>query len=525
MPSLLITRGPGKGLVHSIDGSLVIGRGQFSDARIDDATVSRRHAEIRFKGDTCDLRDLGSSNGTFLNGDPVGETAVLLAEGDKLRFGKVEAEFRQQDAATGTVTGGEHIGSVSKSAARLFQTMLGRTRLFCDFSRAAATSTDAATLRSELLDRLREAMPGLRAVALVEPARVGLGFAVVETCPPEAQLPGEAVIAAIASEAGRQHSGLMLINDEAREAFRVRSGHSLEGVRIAAFSVRVAGELLGVLYLQSGDDEFGLRGSDRDFLAGLAGLLGLAMAGREPAVGAQELRLARRIQQRFLPQGPPQMSGWRIVDSYTAAGAIGGDYFDFATMADGRLLALVADVSGKGVPGALYMARLGMMVRREAPVSRSPQDLLVTLNRLLCKEVEGGMFVTMAALALDPVRGKLDFVSAGHPPALIRRVHTGSVDPIDAPQRPPLGADATARYMAVTCDLQPGDLLLLFSDGLDEAINAEGERLGMPRILEILGACVSAEQAVQALNRAVGDFAGQSPRADDLTMVCIEREH
>ncbi|HRQ66239.1 MAG TPA: SpoIIE family protein phosphatase [Xanthomonadaceae bacterium] len=525
MPSLLITRGPGKGLVYSIDGAQVVGRGQFSDVRIDDPTVSRRHAEIRADGAAWELRDLGSSNGTLRNGHAVGEAAVRLDDGDKLCFGKVEAEFRLQDPVSATVVSGPTLGAGSKAAARLFQTMLGRTRLFCDFARQAATSTDAAALRTALIDRLREAMPGLRAVALLEPARVGQGFAVAEQRPPEARLPDDAVLAALASEAARQHAGWMALNDAEREDFHARSGHRLEAIRVMALSVRVAGELLGVLYVESDDDEYGLRGSDRDFLAGIAGLLGLAMAGREPAVGAQELRLARRIQQRFLPQGPPQPQGWRIVDSYTAAGAIGGDYYDFATLADGRLLVVVADVSGKGLPGALYMARLGLMVRREAPACRSPQDLLVTLNRLLCKEVEGGMFVTMAAIALDTTRGRFDFVSAGHPPALIRHVHEGSVDAIDAPSRPPLGADPTARYVAVDSQLQPGDLLLLYSDGLDEAINAEGERLGMPRVREILAECTGADRAVEALNQAVGEFAGQSPRADDLTLVCIEREH
>jgi sigma-B regulation protein RsbU (phosphoserine phosphatase) len=522
MPSLIITRGPGKGLVHGIDDTLVIGRGQFSDLRIDDATVSRRHAEIRYRDGAWDLRDLGSSNGTFRNGDAVGEQPVPLLDGDRLRFGKVEADFRLNDNAA---TAAENFASGSKTAARLFQTMLGRTRLFCDFARQAASSADAAVLRAALLDRLREGMPALEVVALIEPARVGQGFAVAEVRPPDAALPGPALLAALASEAARQQAGWMALDEQAREAFRARSGHDLGERRVAALSVRVAGELLGVLYVQSADDEHGLRGSDRDFLAGIAGLLGLAMAGREPEVGAQEMRLARRIQQRFLPQGPPQPSGWRIVDSYSAAGAIGGDYYDFATLADGRLLALVADVSGKGVPGALYMARLGIMVRREAPACRSPQELLATLNRLLCKEVEGGMFVTMVALALDTSRGKLDVVSAGHPPPLLRHVHGGGVEAIEIPQRPPLGADPTARYLAVPRLMQPGDLLLLYSDGLDEAINAEGERLGLPRVREVFAACASAERAVESLNQVVGDFAGRSPRADDLTLVCIEREH
>jgi phosphoserine phosphatase RsbU/P len=523
MPSLIITRGPGEGLVHSFGDVVVLGRGQYADVRIDDPTVSRRHAELRSGAAGYELCDLGSSNGTFCNGVAVGAEAMALSDGDQLRFGKVEAEFRIRDVAAAPAT--EALAGGSRSAARLFQNMLGRTRLFCDFAREAATSTDSAALRNALIERLRTAMPGLSVVALLEPARVGHGFALAEWRPADARIPDAAVLTAVASEAARQHAGWMVLDAAAHEAFRVRSGQELDAERVAAFSVRVGGELLGVLYLESDDGVDGLRGSDRDFLAGIAGLLGMAMAGREPAVGAQELRLARRIQQRFLPQGPPQIAGWRIVDSYSAAGAIGGDYYDFATLADGRLLALVADVSGKGLPGALYMARLGIMVRREAPVCRSPQDLLITLNRLLCKEVEGGMFVTMAALALDTVRGTLDFVSAGHPPALIRRVHEEVVEAIDAPSRPPLGADPTARYMAVSCLLQPGDLLLLYSDGLDEAINAEGERLGMERVHEILVGCSDADSAVAALNAAIGDFAGQSPRADDLTLVCIGREH
>src|SRR5258708_11827499 len=124
---------------------------------------------------------------------------------------------------------------------------------------------------------------------------------------------------------------------------------------------------------------------------------------------AHDLALARRIQQHFLPQSPPNIPGYRIADSYAAARVIGGDYYDFFQYKDGRHGLVIADVSGKAVSGALYMARLSVQVRVLARNLAGPEELLAGLNRKLNQELEPGMFVTMFAAALDAPSGTLAF--------------------------------------------------------------------------------------------------------------------
>src|SRR5262249_38394501 len=158
----------------------------------------------------------------------------------------------------------------------------------------------------------------------------------------------------------------------------------------------------------------------------------------ERAIEAHDLALARRIQQHFLPQSAPKIPGYRIADSYAAARVIGGDYYDFFQFRDGRHGIVIADVSGKAVSGALYMARLSVQVRVLARNLAGPEELLAGLNRKLNQELEPGMFVTMFAAAIEPQSGLLEFANAGHPVPLLR-APDGSIGELGEPGALPLG--------------------------------------------------------------------------------------
>ena len=160
--------------------------------------------------------------------------------------------------------------------------------------------------------------------------------------------------------------------------------------------------MLGVLYLESALIENAWRSGDQELFVGIAGQLTWLLASAqgqsvERAVETHDLALARRIQQRFLPQSPPKMPGYRFADSYAAARVIGGDYYDFFQFRDGKQGFVIADVSGKAVSGALYMARISVQVRALARHMSGPAELLAGLNRKLYQDLEPGMFVTMLA--------------------------------------------------------------------------------------------------------------------------------
>lgn len=501
VPILLVESGPLAGEQYRFDGPAVLGRGQLADVRIEHETVSRRHCEIRPASVGWEVVDLGSANGTRLNGEPI-EAATSLSFGDRIELGMLTIMFAPDAAAPSETV-------VPSAGGALFHDTLARIALFCELGEliAAAASTEQQLDRA--LAAVRRAYPRLDHAVLLHHAAAGDRYSLAASA-------GDAI-------------DLETIVPRAREALRNQRGHAAhEGAGLwAALPVRYAGELLGALYLASATDTEALRLSDRDALCAVAALLAPLLAPARAPKGTstsddRDLALARRIQQRFLPQAPPALPGYALVDSYTAARVVGGDHFDYLTLADGRVLVVIADVSGKAVSGALYMARLGPMLKQAAALAYDPADLLERINVLLYGELEAGMFVTMLALALDADSARIEVASAGHPEPF-KRSANGQVETLHVPRGPPLGAVAGATYAIGASAIEPGELLLLYTDGLDEAHDAGQAMFGVDRIVATLGQTPHAAAAIAALLAQLGAFVGDAAQSDDLTLVVLER--
>lgn len=500
VPILVVESGPLAGEQFSFSTGGVLGRGQLADVRIEHETVSRRHCEIRPAGTGFEIVDLGSANGTCVNGEPI-PGPVPLSFGDRIELGMLTLRFARDPEPGGPAP--------QPAGGALFHETLARIALFCELGDLIAAAASAELQLERAVGSIRRAYPRIDHAVLLLHAAAGDRYTLAASA-------GESV-------------DLELVVPRVREALRHQRGHAaVDGVGLwAALPVRYAGELLGALYLASANDPQALRLSDRDALVAVAALLAPLLApARAPATAIasddRDLALARRIQQRFLPQSPPALPGYAIVDSYTAARIVGGDHFDYLTLADGRCLVLVADVSGKAVSGALYMARLGPMLKQCAALAYDPADLLERINVLLYAELESGMFVTMLAVALDPESARIEFASAGHPEP-IRRAANGVVATLDVPRGPPLGAVFGATYRSGTSELEPGELVLLYTDGLDEAHDVRQAMFGVERIVATLGSTPHAAGAVAALLAQLGAFVGDAPQSDDLTLVVLER--
>ena len=247
----------------------------------------------------------------------------------------------------------------------------------------------------------------------------------------------------------------------------------------------------------------------------------------------KELRLASEIQRSMLPRQSllAAMAG-RLEVSATLepARTVGGDLYDFFVTPAGRLCFLVGDVSDKGVPAALYMARTVDIVRVIARLTGSdgreepdPAWILGQANAELCENNESGMFATLFLGILDPGSGKLSYCNAGHVAPRLRREGAG-VSRLEAPRSPPLGVRRNASYAAATASLRPGDLLFVCTDGVTEAENAANELFGEERMEQVLGA--PGAETAQALNAAVigavHAFAGAGrPPSDDITVLAL----
>jgi len=549
MPSLVVTSGTLTGQVFSFSDSAVIGRGQFSEVRLNDPTVSRRHALIRSVGTNYELSDQESANGTRYRGVRIAEP-VLIHDGDEVEFGEIKTVFHTAAAVSGETPAAPErsepstasqstMASHNADAVQLRATppapavapglreLIARLKLFCDIGALARREEPMRDQLGRALDALLGAFPLTRCAA------VFASDAASEHLAPIARRDRGEVQAELAHaeaflrEVVRQENGMAVVDDATRDALAKRL--QVEGLPAALLGVplRIGSEVLGALYLDSADHAQAWRAADQELFLGVAGQLAWLIAtqrGRssERAIESHDLALARRIQQRFLPQSAPAIGGYQIAESYSAARVIGGDYFDFFNYRDGRAGIVIADVSGKSVSGALYMARLSVQVRALARHMSGPNELLAGLNRKLYQELEPGMFVTMLAAALEPEAGTLEFSCAGHPPPLVRAAD-GRVSELAAPGALPLGAMNDVQFAQHSVTLAPGSCVLLYTDGLDEAHNEKQELFGKERVIEALGRGGNAQDVLDSMLVDLARFTAGEAQSDDLTLIAMSR--
>jgi hypothetical protein len=236
-----------------------------------------------------------------------------------------------------------------------------------------------------------------------------------------------------------------------------------------------------------------------------------------------ELELARRIQRRLLPEAPPEVAGLEIAGQSEPAREVGGDYYDHFDLGGGRVLLVIADVSGKGVPAALLMSGFRASLMSQDANALAPDQLAGRCNEFLHRSVETGRFVTAFLGMVDAASGKLVYANAGHnPPALLRG--DGRIEWLSAGGLV-LGIFPQTRFESGEATLERGDLLALYTDGVTEGADASGELWGEPRLEETLRRLHPrpCAEIAAALVREVRSFEAGSGPADDITVLLARR--
>jgi phosphoserine phosphatase RsbU/P len=241
-----------------------------------------------------------------------------------------------------------------------------------------------------------------------------------------------------------------------------------------------------------------------------------------------DLEIARDIQRILLPAEAPAINGFQISGINVPARQVSGDYFDYIRVDDERLGIAIADVSGKGIPASLIMAICRSVLRAEAARNPSPADVLRKVNRQLYPDIKEDMFISMAYLILDHERNGIILARGGHDAPLLYKQQSQSVTPIKSPGMV-LGIDSGNVFDRITNDfavpLERDDCLILYTDGVTEALNTEGDEFGLERTTESVRA--SASNGAQAIVRRVIDdvrnFAGSQPQNDDITLIAIRK--
>ncbi len=292
------------------------------------------------------------------------------------------------------------------------------------------------------------------------------------------------------------------------------------------------GELIGTLNLGPRLSEQDYSTDDRRLLTTLAAqaapAIRVAQLVRDQAAEAaekerlaQELRVATLIQQQFLPRELPHLPQWQIAAFYGPARAVGGDFYDFVAMPDGRIGIAVGDVTDKGVPAALVMARTHSVLRAEASRLTSPGEILSRANDLLVPEMPARMFVTCLFAVLDPATGRIVIANAGHNLPFVR---TGDEISELRATGMPLGLLPGIRYEEVEGPIAPDSTVLLYSDGLIEAHDPDREMFGFDRLRTALAVDDAGSELLDRLLETLNAFTGPDhEQEDDITLVTLRR--
>jgi len=234
-----------------------------------------------------------------------------------------------------------------------------------------------------------------------------------------------------------------------------------------------------------------------------------------------EMRVARLIQQQLLPRALPQVEGWEVEVHYHPAREVGGDFYDFVNLRDGRIVLVAGDVTGKGVPAALVMATTRSLLRGEINRQRSPGEILRRANQQLCNDIPQNMFVTCMCAIIDPSSGQTVMANAGHN---VPYVCNGLKLREFRATGMPLGLMGGVDYEERATILMPGDSFVLHSDGIAEARNDRGEMFGFPRMKSVLEQSHGSGGAIACLLAELREFAGPKwEQEDDITLVVLQR--
>jgi sigma-B regulation protein RsbU (phosphoserine phosphatase) len=547
---------------------ITIGRSARNDVCVPDPFASRVHAEVRREGDQYLLQDLGSANGTYYNGLKI-DHAVALSHGGRVQIGETEIVFRERDADNGIAAttiddaplpaatiafdSAQHTtsglleaieGARTQSSGREERSTVvaKRTSVAADqgdllalISKVGVTLLASATLDETLRQVARlvfDAVPAERCIIMLRDDDAGeLRVRAAEMHDHQKDVGEVRVSRTIVEEVVGQ--GRSVLTSDAQHDPRFRSSTvTFQGIRsVLAVPLGVGERIFGMIYA---DSPFATSSFTEDHLKVLTTLGSVAAIRVENTRLLEEhlaqerfereLQLAREIQQRFQPTAPPAVPGFELQGISFPSYQIGGDYYDFILCADGRLVVALGDVSGKGTSAALLMSSLHAAVHAQVASCRPINETIGAVNRYLADNTPSNRFVTLFYAELDPLTGSLAFINAGHNPPLIAHA-AGTLEQLGS-GGPPLGIMPEFDYREGRTQLQHGDVLVSYSDGVTEQTNQKGEEFGTDRLHEVIVQNIERSAAAirDKIEAALSAFAQGTPAVDDITLLIVKRE-
>lgn len=578
MAFLKVTKGPAVGQIIPLhDDGTILGRHPSSQVVLDDGAVSRHHAQVVTENGGFFIEDLRSRNGTEVNGLRI-STKTELRNGDAIRVcdhsfqflthidrelpssrKKVFISSNSAPPGSGTIddqdenpkpTGPQHLVPENKSAegssvlSSLEASSTGRglrlnvrpevkLRAVLEISSALGRVLDLEQVLSVILKSLfkifNQADAGFVLLKDVDSDRLRVHASQCLATNDEEDVPISMTVVRQAMDQTQAILSADVMGDR-----RFRSSESLTDLRLRSLMcaplLGTDGSALGVIQLSTFEASNPFTHDDLDLLVNVTAQAALAVeyATLHDTIVRQreverDMAFAAQVQQGFLPSVSPQIEGFKFADYYKSAFDVGGDYFDYVRLPDGRLAMAIGDVAGKGVSAALLMARLHASARYHLLSAASPGLAMTQLNAEISSSGLGFRLITLVFAVVDPISKTVCIANAGHLPPL-HRTSSGKVIPIgmDASGLP-LGVLPEQEFNEMTLSLAPRESLVFYTDGITEAMNAKEEMFGKNRLQKAIASSAGQiDSMVTGLVESVEAFCGSSSQRDDICVTAVQ---
>lgn len=562
MSRLVFIDDPQKTPFELTPGEKTLGRRPTNDYQLHHETVSGSHASLDVTEDRISIRDLNSTNGTFVNGRQVIE-AVELKHEDVIKFGEAHLKLdapslrRQSEQSNPLLAQSRPAAGQSETFDVITDDAATITGMLdCSGDPMGSLATNAeAKLRAVL--EISRRLSGAHGLGEVLPAILDSLFGIFPLADRGCILlkheeTGELVARAMKHRNPQEDASIRLSRTITRQVLETKQG--VMSVDAASDSNFSGGEsivdlkihsMMCVPMLSQDNEPVGMISIDTQSLAGqfqeadldlLISVAGQAAQAYENArlldsflqkqKQDNEMAIAHGVQKALLPQSFPQSEGYEFFASYDAAQAVGGDYYDAMNLPEGKICFSFGDVAGKGVPGALIMSRMNSCVRSTMKHVFDVETAMNAINDHMCESAVEGRFVTYVLAILDPATGEICISNAGHMPPVIRRAN-GELETFDDDDLvgPPIGVVDGYPYDVECKTLEKGDLMVIVTDGVDEAMDPNDQFYTAERMLDFVkNGPAGAEEMATALLADVRRHANGRAQNDDITIMVLGRQ-
>lgn len=394
------------------------------------------------------------------------------------------------------------------------------------------SSLDLGEVLNRVMDEVITATRAERGFLMLREADGGLRFRAARGLDQQTIEAPEFQVSRSVVERVAQEGKPTLTSDAQNDAWLgSRTSVRILGLRaVLCVPLQVKGGTIGVVYVDNRLQVGIFSPQDLDLLTGIAASAAIAIENArlyqiavEKGRMERELQVAREVQASLIPRDTPKVPGWDFAALWRPAREVSGDFYDWIP-SEARLGVVIADVTDKGMPAALFMANTRSLLRSVMNHPAPPSEALAGVNRLVCADSSSGMFVTLCFLQIDPQTGEVAYVNAGHNPPVYFHAASDRFSELERTAIP-LGLDSGQSFGQGSLRMEPGDFVLLYTDGVTEATNDALEEFGVTRLRRAVESKRRSDAAglLEGLDQALTDFVGSSPPSDDVTIAIVRR--